>query len=168
MKKYADVFLDKHKGDFSGFTSEADVIDTFYSEWLKDSLESHYAWCSEKNENAAGYTSKGYHEQEGFADEAKAKIRDILAEKVDVANMDKNLQAVKMKPEPPATAQAQRGKAEFATEQKAAPRKSKRKKTTKLGRNDLCPCGSGKKYKKCCLEKGIEYTYIKGKFVTVS
>ena len=23
----------------------------------------------------------------------------------------------------------------------------------KVGRNDLCPCGSGKKYKKCCLEK---------------
>jgi len=22
---------------------------------------------------------------------------------------------------------------------------------TKVGRNDLCPCGSGKKYKKCCL-----------------
>ena len=22
-----------------------------------------------------------------------------------------------------------------------------------LGRNDPCPCGSGKKYKKCCLEK---------------
>jgi hypothetical protein len=21
---------------------------------------------------------------------------------------------------------------------------------TKAGRNDLCPCGSGKKYKKCC------------------
>lgn len=21
-----------------------------------------------------------------------------------------------------------------------------------IGRNDLCPCGSGKKYKKCCLE----------------
>jgi tetratricopeptide (TPR) repeat protein len=24
---------------------------------------------------------------------------------------------------------------------------------TKLGRNDLCHCGSGKKYKKCCMEK---------------
>lgn len=24
---------------------------------------------------------------------------------------------------------------------------------TKLGRNDPCPCGSGKKYKKCCLQK---------------
>ena len=23
----------------------------------------------------------------------------------------------------------------------------------KIGRNDLCPCGSGKKYKKCCLGK---------------
>ena len=22
--------------------------------------------------------------------------------------------------------------------------------TAKIGRNDLCPCGSGKKYKKCC------------------
>ena len=21
----------------------------------------------------------------------------------------------------------------------------------KVGRNDVCPCGSGKKYKKCCL-----------------
>ncbi|MFH1283193.1 MAG: SEC-C metal-binding domain-containing protein [bacterium] len=23
----------------------------------------------------------------------------------------------------------------------------------KIGRNDICPCGSGKKYKKCCLAK---------------
>ncbi|MCC5916513.1 MAG: SEC-C domain-containing protein [Cryomorphaceae bacterium] len=26
------------------------------------------------------------------------------------------------------------------------------KKGQKIGRNDLCPCGSGKKYKKCCLK----------------
>jgi len=24
----------------------------------------------------------------------------------------------------------------------------------KLGRNDLCPCGSGKRFKKCCLASG--------------
>lgn len=24
----------------------------------------------------------------------------------------------------------------------------------KLGRNDLCPCGSGKRFKKCCLKLG--------------
>ncbi len=23
----------------------------------------------------------------------------------------------------------------------------------KIGRNDPCPCGSGKKYKKCCIDK---------------
>jgi uncharacterized protein YecA (UPF0149 family) len=24
----------------------------------------------------------------------------------------------------------------------------------KLGRNDLCPCGSAKKFKKCCMKSG--------------
>ncbi len=27
-----------------------------------------------------------------------------------------------------------------------------------VGRNELCPCGSGKKYKKCCLEKEMAPT----------
>jgi tetratricopeptide (TPR) repeat protein len=27
---------------------------------------------------------------------------------------------------------------------------------TKIGRNDACPCGSGKKYKRCCLAKDEE------------
>lgn len=40
----------------------------------------------------------------------------------------------------------------------------------KIGRNDLCPCGSGKKYKKCCLNndinslltnRGLQYSNIK-------
>jgi len=28
--------------------------------------------------------------------------------------------------------------------------------TVKIGRNDPCPCGSGKKYKRCCLAKDQE------------
>jgi len=28
------------------------------------------------------------------------------------------------------------------------------RKHKKIGRNDPCPCGSGKKYKKCCLGSG--------------
>ena len=28
-------------------------------------------------------------------------------------------------------------------------------KTTKTGRNDACPCGSGLKYKNCCLKKEL-------------
>lgn len=30
------------------------------------------------------------------------------------------------------------------------PRAGIERQTAKVGRNDLCPCGSGKKYKKCC------------------
>ncbi|MGM0854719.1 MAG: SEC-C metal-binding domain-containing protein [Bacillota bacterium] len=25
-----------------------------------------------------------------------------------------------------------------------------------MGRNDPCPCGSGKKYKKCCINKNLD------------
>jgi uncharacterized protein YecA (UPF0149 family) len=35
--------------------------------------------------------------------------------------------------------------------------------TEKVGRNDPCPCGSGKKYKKCCLQaekaRGLRTAY---------
>lgn len=31
----------------------------------------------------------------------------------------------------------------------------------KIGRNDACPCGSGKKYKKCCLNKDREETRLR-------
>lgn len=32
---------------------------------------------------------------------------------------------------------------------------------SKIGRNELCPCGSGKKYKKCCMEK-TERAFVEG------
>lgn len=33
-----------------------------------------------------------------------------------------------------------------------APVEQFRRAGPKIGRNDACPCGSGKKYKKCCME----------------
>src|SRR5579859_1768934 len=33
---------------------------------------------------------------------------------------------------------------------------------TKIGRNELCPCGSGKKYKKCCIDKSIAENFPVG------
>lgn len=36
---------------------------------------------------------------------------------------------------------------------KAAAQYNKPEKKVKIGRNDPCPCGSGKKYKKCCMNK---------------
>ncbi len=41
-----------------------------------------------------------------------------------------------------------RGDGSASSRRKPAPVRS-----TKIGRNDPCPCGSGKKYKKCCLKK---------------
>lgn len=38
---------------------------------------------------------------------------------------------------------------------KPKPKVPEPKKSAKVGRNDPCPCGSGKKYKKCCWGKGI-------------
>jgi uncharacterized protein YecA (UPF0149 family) len=31
--------------------------------------------------------------------------------------------------------------------------------TARVGRNEPCPCGSGKKYKRCCIEGGATLTH---------
>ena len=38
-------------------------------------------------------------------------------------------------------------------------------KKNKIGRNDLCPCGSGKKYKNCCLNKIIQVDFRNEKYL---
>lgn len=40
-------------------------------------------------------------------------------------------------------------------------------KTAKTGRNDPCPCGSGKKYKQCCVGKAAEKTIFLTKWIAV-
>ena len=45
-------------------------------------------------------------------------------------------------------------KIKIAVEQSEKAKKAKTfVKKEEVGRNDLCPCGSGKKYKNCCLNK---------------
>ncbi len=43
---------------------------------------------------------------------------------------------------------------DFANEEGAEDSATPVQAAPKIGRNDLCPCGSGKKYKKCCLQPG--------------
>ena len=38
---------------------------------------------------------------------------------------------------------------------RVGPISTQRRKAAKVGRNDPCPCGSGKKYKKCCMNKEV-------------
>ena len=42
---------------------------------------------------------------------------------------------------------------ESEQEEKATPEVNVYHPGPKIGRNDPCPCGSGKKYKKCCIDK---------------
>ncbi|MEM3083498.1 MAG: SEC-C metal-binding domain-containing protein [Nitrososphaerales archaeon] len=44
--------------------------------------------------------------------------------------------------------------AESAQDLKPITQDNAAKRRTRIGRNDPCPCGSGKKYKKCCLKIG--------------
>ena len=50
---------------------------------------------------------------------------------------------------------------------KAAVKKPPEKKKPKIGKNDLCPCGSGKMYKNCCLKKDRRKINRKKKSVSV-
>ena len=42
---------------------------------------------------------------------------------------------------------------ELLEEPRAARRRRSQPKTAKIGRNEPCPCGSGKKFKKCCIDR---------------
>ncbi len=46
----------------------------------------------------------------------------------------------------------------------AMKKEEKQKKKNKIGRNDPCPCGSGKKYKNCCLNKVIQVDFRNEKY----
>jgi preprotein translocase subunit SecA len=41
----------------------------------------------------------------------------------------------------------------FTNTDETTVKKPKQRSTAKVGRNDPCPCGSGKKYKNCCINK---------------
>jgi hypothetical protein len=36
---------------------------------------------------------------------------------------------------------------------------------SKIGRNDPCPCGSGKKYKKCCMQNSMQQQMDEGSWI---
>ena len=65
---------------------------------------------------------------------------------------EEQMQAMAPKRKAPAKMQMHRGAQGGAGSAPAKPQ-TVRRSHPKVGRNDPCPCGSGKKYKKCCLGK---------------
>lgn len=82
------------------------------------------------------------YQQEGFAmfEEMVAAIREDVAKYALKAEIRSNLQREEV-----AKGQAVNPKEEGA----AKPKKLPTRKAENIGRNDPCPCGSGKKYKSC-------------------
>ena len=68
----------------------------------------------------------------------------------DVAHFVLNMQVAQRQPTPRRRLQYSGSNAAAAS-----PKERQRRSTSSVGRNDPCPCGSGKKYKQCCLPKGL-------------
>ncbi|HUW71834.1 MAG TPA: preprotein translocase subunit SecA [Candidatus Humimicrobiaceae bacterium] len=66
-----------------------------------------------------------------------------------IANMETNIVNMILR----ASLQPQAQQAIHASQRQAAPVSVNQRSKNKPGRNDPCPCGSGKKYKKCCYPK---------------
>lgn len=74
----------------------------------------------------------------GFTDEEKRQLQDFMKQGIPVGydNM---------------TPKQKREKFVSAQDHRSKLGKQRTQEIAKIGRNNPCPCGSGKKYKKCCL-----------------
>ncbi len=100
------------------------------------------------------YKQEGYQMFSQLIENLRSEITELLfrvqVRREDESRLGTNLdRAQYRKDDPQAAAQAQAQKATQAGES-AEPVKPIRNVAPKVGRNDPCPCGSGKKYKKCC------------------
>lgn len=71
-----------------------------------------------------------------------ASIMDMASEMVDIQEQNNKMQE-----------EIEKNQMRVALEMSKP--KAPLKKSYHIGRNDPCPCGSGKKYKNCCLKTGV-------------
>ena len=85
--------------------------------------------------------------------EMKERIEDSIVKKVFSLEPVSSSDMAARRRAPQATPQSTRFSAPFKSAQPQDRSKTVTRQGEKVGRNDPCPCGSGKKYKKCCLAK---------------
>ena len=103
-----------------------------------------------------GLDGKLYQELQGYLDEINKKVKESKQLQTGMI-MDSTNNAVK---------DAVTGKVdnnEMLEKLIAYQNKKPSIREQKIGRNDPCPCGSGKKYKNCCLKTGKYEKYTKVK-----
>ena len=84
------------------------------------------------------------------ADESTISRREREAQAAQKAQFDKKESLGYRAPEQAGIGATVEGKAVQDDTPKQGKRQPYKRKGKKIGRNDPCPCGSGKKYKKCC------------------
>ncbi|MGH7378531.1 MAG: SEC-C metal-binding domain-containing protein, partial [Candidatus Methylomirabilales bacterium] len=102
------------------------------------------------------YKQEGYQMFSQLIENLRSEVTELLlrveVRKEDESRLGTNLDRAQFrKDDPAAAAQAQaQAQAGAAAAGSTEPVKPIRNLGPKIGRNDPCPCGSGKKYKKCC------------------
>ena len=106
------------------------------------------------------YKQEGYQMFSQMISNLRSEVTELMlrveVRKEDESKLGTNLDhAQYRKDDPNASVGGQAGQAQAAAGESQEPVKPIRNVAPKVGRNDLCPCGSGKKYKRCCgLGKG--------------
>ncbi len=130
-EKFEAIYLERDDGE---------VTHTITDEWCAGFLRGIDLWPALTDEDAEQLEAciqiiEPFATEEGW-------------EKLDALNLEE-LKAEQAKIEPAVITLSKH----FEEQRKLARTPIKREEP-KVGRNDPCPCGSGKKYKKCCLNKG--------------
>jgi preprotein translocase subunit SecA len=102
------------------------------------------------------YKQEGYQMFSELIRNLRSEVTELLlrveVRKEDESRLGTNLDRAQYRKDDPTAAQAQAaaGNQAAAAQAGSEPLKPIRNVAPKVGRNDPCPCGSGKKYKKCC------------------
>jgi tetratricopeptide (TPR) repeat protein len=127
-----------------------DEAESMLSKWLEEDPFWTYGWTCLANILLDNGRKEKAHE---IIDRGISTIESSAKETADLLNFYQNAEAVYKRLGEPERAEycAKKDREQIA---KAKPATSSPKQTpitvSKVGRNDPCPCGSGKKYKKCC------------------
>ncbi len=101
------------------------------------------------------YQREGYDIFSAMVDTIRSNVISVLFRVV--IEREEEIAAMAAKRKAPTQVTLHRGGGEGAAPSNAGSAPSKpstyRREQPKVGRNDPCPCGSGKKYKKCCMDK---------------
>ena len=111
--------------------------DVFFDFYFKDNEESPAKWCFSFSYN---YFNGKVSENECINYEKSKKIIDLLIKELQISFKQRHDELKNF--------------FRLNVSNKLIDKSSKNKKPSiKIGRNEPCPCGSGKKYKKCCIDK---------------